>query len=186
MHGAPPIVRETSGRRISWRTDPWRRWSLIGLLPVPAVSESERDILLYLGEDLALRLEWDELRPLHRALGLLLESSTTADPGLEPLHGPIEPLDGWSFQPPPPSKPEPARAGQPWLGEEDDELRQLHSEGESLRALAEHLGRTPGAVRSRLGKLGVEFGPARPRPAPARSAPRASASAPIEPAPTRP
>lgn len=50
------------------------------------------------------------------------------------------------------------RAYQKWEQEEDDSLRRLHGEGHYVAEIAERLQRQPGAIRSRLAKLGVDSG----------------------------
>jgi DNA-binding CsgD family transcriptional regulator len=42
-----------------------------------------------------------------------------------------------------------------WTPAEDERLRQLSREGKSVKELADALQRQPGAIRSRLGKLGL-------------------------------
>jgi F-box protein, helicase, 18 len=44
-------------------------------------------------------------------------------------------------------------AYQPWDAEADNELKQIFKEGLSVREMAEHFGRTTGAIRSRVKKL---------------------------------
>jgi ATP-dependent DNA helicase PIF1 len=46
-----------------------------------------------------------------------------------------------------------AKAYAPWSGEEDLDLKHRHQAGETVEAIASHLGRKPGAIRSRLRKL---------------------------------
>ena len=48
----------------------------------------------------------------------------------------------------------PGKAGKPWDAEEDKRLSDAFDEGEPIKALAEVHGRTPGAIKSRLAKLG--------------------------------
>lgn len=50
------------------------------------------------------------------------------------------------------------RAYKPWDDEEDAELAALHAEGWTNRQIAEHLGRQPGAISSRISKLGLKEG----------------------------
>lgn len=50
------------------------------------------------------------------------------------------------------------RAYKPWDDEEDAELTALHEEGWTNRQIAEHLGRQPGAISSRISKLGLKDG----------------------------
>ena len=47
------------------------------------------------------------------------------------------------------------RAYEPWNAEEEGRLRQRHSEGAEIAVLATELGRRPGAIRSRLKRLGL-------------------------------
>ncbi len=47
------------------------------------------------------------------------------------------------------------RAYEPWSEDEEGELKSLHDEGASISEIAEHLGRQPSAVESRLRKLGL-------------------------------
>jgi len=47
------------------------------------------------------------------------------------------------------------KAYTPWTDGEEQELRRLHHVGESVTAIAEILGRKPGAIRSRLRKLAL-------------------------------
>ncbi|MEQ8845090.1 MAG: hypothetical protein RIB58_09570 [Phycisphaerales bacterium] len=47
------------------------------------------------------------------------------------------------------------RAYKPWDDEEDAELTALHEEGWTNRKIAEHLGRQPSAIASRIKKLGL-------------------------------
>jgi DNA-binding NarL/FixJ family response regulator len=42
-----------------------------------------------------------------------------------------------------------------WTTADDERLRQLSSEGKSVKEMADALQRQPGAIRSRLGKLGL-------------------------------
>lgn len=44
----------------------------------------------------------------------------------------------------------------PWTVEYDNELTVLFYEGVKVKALAEHFGRTMGAIRSRISKLELE------------------------------
>ena len=46
-----------------------------------------------------------------------------------------------------------AKAYAPWSGEEDSDLKRRHQAGETVDGIASHLGRKPGAIRSRLKKL---------------------------------
>lgn len=46
-------------------------------------------------------------------------------------------------------------AYQPWSGEADADLARRYAAGERIQAIATALGRQPGAIRSRLGKLGL-------------------------------
>ena len=46
-----------------------------------------------------------------------------------------------------------AKAYAPWSREEDSDLKRRHQAGETVAAIAAHLGRKPGAIRSRLKKL---------------------------------
>jgi len=48
-----------------------------------------------------------------------------------------------------------ANAYQPWSTEEEDDLRDRFASGEKISAIAKALGRKPGAIRSRLAKLGL-------------------------------
>jgi hypothetical protein len=52
-------------------------------------------------------------------------------------------------------RPGPARRGRPWSEEEEGALRDGFGRGESPEALAKGTGRTAGAVRARLVKLGL-------------------------------
>lgn len=54
------------------------------------------------------------------------------------------------------------RAYKPWDDEEDAELTALHEEGWTNRKIAEHLGRQPGAISSRISKLGLDASKALP------------------------
>lgn len=47
------------------------------------------------------------------------------------------------------------RAYEKWTDAEDDELRRQHARGTTVRQLAEMFGRQPGAIESRLRKLGA-------------------------------
>jgi F-box protein 18 (helicase) len=47
-------------------------------------------------------------------------------------------------------------AYQPWTIELDEELTKMYHKGFDVRELAEHFGRTKGAIRSRIKKLGLE------------------------------
>ena len=51
-------------------------------------------------------------------------------------------------------RPLPENAGKPWTEELDDELCRLFDDGMKKQALCAHFGRTSGAIRSRLEKLG--------------------------------
>ena len=44
----------------------------------------------------------------------------------------------------------------PWSEEEDNELRRLWHEGKNLDELSAHFGRKPGAINSRISKLGLQ------------------------------
>ncbi len=57
------------------------------------------------------------------------------------------------------------RAYEKWSAEEDDSLRALHGDGHSLSEIADRLQRQPGAIRSRLTRLGIgpEAAPGGPR-----------------------
>lgn len=48
----------------------------------------------------------------------------------------------------------PKQAGRPWDAEEDQRLADAYDEGTAIRSLAELHGRTTGAIKSRLAKLG--------------------------------
>ena len=48
-----------------------------------------------------------------------------------------------------------ARAYEKWSVAEDEELHRKHAMGSNVPELAEHFGRQPGAIRSRLKKLGL-------------------------------
>jgi ATP-dependent DNA helicase PIF1 len=48
-----------------------------------------------------------------------------------------------------------AKAYAPWSREEDFDLKRRHQAGETVDAIASHLGRKPGAIRSRLKKLAL-------------------------------
>jgi ATP-dependent DNA helicase RecQ len=48
-----------------------------------------------------------------------------------------------------------AKAYAPWSREEDFDLTRRHQAGETVDAIASHLGRKPGAIRSRLKKLAL-------------------------------
>jgi superfamily I DNA/RNA helicase len=50
----------------------------------------------------------------------------------------------------------PKDAYKPWTDEEDDELTVMYCEGVNMRAIAKHLGRTKGAIKSRIKKLELE------------------------------
>lgn len=54
---------------------------------------------------------------------------------------------------------QPARRGSPgaWTKREEQELREGYLNGISIQELSDQHGRTPGAIRSRLGKLGLIF-----------------------------
>jgi hypothetical protein len=47
-------------------------------------------------------------------------------------------------------------AYRPWTKELDDELTDLYFSGKKLNVIAEHFGRTKGAILSRLAKLEIE------------------------------
>ncbi|MFF1561864.1 hypothetical protein [Streptomyces sp. NPDC058279] len=47
-------------------------------------------------------------------------------------------------------------AYQKWSHEDEELLVELHSAGHTITSLARHFARQPGAIRSRLAKLGVE------------------------------
>jgi hypothetical protein len=42
-----------------------------------------------------------------------------------------------------------------WTAADDDRLRQLSRDGKSVKEIADAFQRQPGAIRSRLGKLGL-------------------------------
>lgn len=48
------------------------------------------------------------------------------------------------------------RAYEKWSEDEDDQLYALHATGETIANLAEHFQRKPGAIKSRLKKLGLD------------------------------
>jgi len=50
----------------------------------------------------------------------------------------------------------PLRAYAPWTGKEDEDLRRIHREGMNVQKMAEYFSREPGAIRSRLEKLGLK------------------------------
>lgn len=61
---------------------------------------------------------------------------------------------------------QPARVGQAWTQAEDADLTRSFERGETIRALATEHGRTSGAIRSRLVRLGlIERAPASPQAA---------------------
>ncbi len=72
------------------------------------------------------------------------------DPGSEPGDSTGEP-DGSIEEVPR----EHARAYEKWSVEEDEELHRKHAMGSNVSELAEHFGRQPSAIRSRLKKLGL-------------------------------
>jgi hypothetical protein len=45
--------------------------------------------------------------------------------------------------------------GQPWTAESDAELRSLWQRKLTIRAIAEHFGRSRGAITARLARLGI-------------------------------
>ena len=47
-------------------------------------------------------------------------------------------------------------AYQPWTAEADEELQQLYGTASSITQLAVHFGRRPGAITSRLNRLGLD------------------------------
>jgi len=49
-----------------------------------------------------------------------------------------------------------SRAYERWTDEEDRELTRMCQEGNKVAEIADHLGRQPSAIRSRLAKLGLE------------------------------
>ena len=48
----------------------------------------------------------------------------------------------------------PGKAGKPWDPQEDARLAEAFDEGTPIKTLAERHGRTPGAIKSRLARLG--------------------------------
>ena len=50
------------------------------------------------------------------------------------------------------------RAYERWTDEEDSELAGMCQEGRTVAEIADHLGRQPSAIRSRLAKLDLEAG----------------------------
>jgi hypothetical protein len=48
-----------------------------------------------------------------------------------------------------------AKAYAPWTRDEDGDLKRRHQAGERVDAIAAEFGRKPGAIRSRLKKLGL-------------------------------
>jgi ATP-dependent DNA helicase PIF1 len=48
-----------------------------------------------------------------------------------------------------------AKAYAPWTRDEDGDLKRRHQAGERVDAIATAFGRKPGAIRSRLKKLGL-------------------------------
>ena len=48
-----------------------------------------------------------------------------------------------------------AKAYAPWTRDEDGDLKRRHQAGERVDAIAAAFGRKPGAIRSRLKKLGL-------------------------------
>jgi hypothetical protein len=56
----------------------------------------------------------------------------------------------------------PLIASPPWTSDEDHRLRALAEDGSSAVAIAEHLRRSPDAVRKRAAKLGVGLRRVRP------------------------
>ncbi|MCS7476103.1 hypothetical protein ACFFQW_08895 [Umezawaea endophytica] len=64
---------------------------------------------------------------------------------------------------PPPGKPQPANAKQPWTAELDEELREAWLDradqapvAELIRSLADRMGRSPTSIRSRLPRVGCD------------------------------
>lgn len=51
-----------------------------------------------------------------------------------------------------------ANVGKPFTDADDTQVRQLHAQGESATAIAEKLGRTEGAIKARLERLGLKKG----------------------------
>lgn len=46
-------------------------------------------------------------------------------------------------------------AYEPWTEEADEQLKQMWSEGKSVQEIAEHFGRKPSAIITRMKKLGL-------------------------------
>ena len=70
------------------------------------------------------------------------------------LHAALQSL-GSSDKPTKPVDPNKPRAGGKWTPEEEDRLRTAHKAGTRIPQLARDHGRTPGAISSRLVKLGL-------------------------------
>lgn len=49
----------------------------------------------------------------------------------------------------------PENAGAPWTTEADEELKLMYEKGIHISELSKHFGRTRGAIKSRLDKLGI-------------------------------
>lgn len=89
-----------------------------------------------------LELDRGAWRELHRVLGRVLAPLPAAPEATE--------------QQGKPAKPKPARQGDPWEDEEEQQLKESWEAGETLQDLAETHERSVGAIRSRVLKLGLE------------------------------
>ena len=61
-----------------------------------------------------------------------------------------------------------AKAYAPWTRDEDGDLKRRHQAGERVDAIAAEFGRKPGAIRSRLKKLGLGLAASGGAPSPCR------------------
>ncbi len=131
-------VRLGDGRVVTW-VGQGREWALHGHRPygVPVFE---------LREETAepLRMTAKELMSLRAAIDLLLARDLDALSG-----GAREGRRRKERGPLPPS------AGERWTKGTDSELRERFHTGESIKAMAEHFGRTPQAIRKRLRRFGL-------------------------------
>jgi hypothetical protein len=134
------VVSLGEGRKVYWQAD-GHAWTLHGHRP-----DGVAVVDLHLDEQSLVRLTVAELLALRQATDLLLVNQAVPMP---------EPEGQGRGPKPKKSKSQPPSAGKPWTPEQDDALRGRFAGGEKTSALAAHFGRTSGAIRARLVKLGL-------------------------------
>jgi hypothetical protein len=108
-------------------------------------------------DDDVLRAAHEAGTPLAELVPVLGRNESALSSRLARL-GLLPPPDYSSGGPTPGGDERYGKAGQSWAAADDDELRDRYVKGEDIDSLAVHFGRSTGAIRSRLARLGLEAG----------------------------